>query len=178
MLAFTKTGTIEKILVRNVSFGVDEDLGTFMVPDKFDAKSFTIDIPFEVVNKLRPTSVCLVFTLTADCMQEGFANFTIQPWSEVEQTLVPYFVSFEVVGQVRGIALDDSGIVTSKDEVKLINVTFDSVGAGTCLEVDFKDGYVIAIGDEAFCKFWSRTANRPYVPGYEITSPMILDHVY
>jgi hypothetical protein len=43
------TGSIKVMRVRNVTDGIDDDLGEFIVTDQFDARSFVIEIPFEVV---------------------------------------------------------------------------------------------------------------------------------
>ena len=48
-------------------------------------------------------------------------------------------ITFEVVGQVRGMVLDDNREITAKDELKWFYLDFESIGAGTCVKIDFQD---------------------------------------
>ncbi|KAK8728463.1 hypothetical protein OTU49_017474, partial [Cherax quadricarinatus] len=44
-------------------------------------------------------------------------------------------LSLDIVGQIRVCQIDDFSIVTQKNEMKTFSITFESVGAGTCLIV-------------------------------------------
>ena len=111
-------------------------------------------------------------------MKEGTYNVTVQPWSSVVQNHYPVLVTIEIVGQVIGIKIDDNRIITNKDDNKWFTITFDSVGAGTCLALDYKDGYYVSYGDKEFCSSWGRTKNIPHVEGYVVEDPFLIDHVY
>ena len=55
---------------------------------------------------------------------------------------------------------------------------FDTVGAGTCVVIDYKDGYMAAYGDPNFCNLWSRSSTLPYVEGHEvIENPFLIDQM-
>ena len=56
--------------------------------------------------------------------------------------------------QVKVIQIDDFQLITSKEEPKNFEITFESLGTGTCMEVDFKDGAIKAYGDKSFCEEW------------------------
>jgi len=51
-----------------------------------------------------------------------------------------YNMSIEIVNKVQGPGIDDYQIITNKEQVKEFEITFNSVGARTCLLLDFKDG--------------------------------------
>ena len=84
-----------------------------------------------------------------------------------------------MVGLVQGILVDDFRIISNKEQVKWFEMKFDTVGAGTCVVIDYKDGYMAAYGDPNFCNLWSRSSILPYVEGHEvIENPFLIDHVY
>ena len=112
-------------------------------------------------------------------LQEGFFNITIQPWSPVHVDHDPILVQLEMVGLVQGVLVDDFRIITNKEQNKWFEIKFDAIGAGTCIVVDYKDGYIAAYGDPDFCSSWTRSASLSYVQGYEIIeNPFLIDHVY
>jgi hypothetical protein len=75
------------------------------------------------------------------------------------------------------IQIDDFQLITSKQEQKNFEVTFESLGTGTCMEVDFKDGAVKTYGDQSSCEEWLPDVR--YDPIYtEITSPLPLIYVF
>ena len=78
--------------------------------------------------------------------------------------------------QVRGLVLNDNNVVNTKGEVKWFNLDFESVGAGTCVKMDFGDGIIEAYGDQSYCNDWA--PDVPYVPGVEIENPTFISHVY
>ena len=51
-----------------------------------------------------------------------------------------YNMRIEIVNKVQGPGIDDYQIITNKEQVKEFEITFNSVGARTCLLLDFKDG--------------------------------------
>ena len=111
--------------------------------------------------------------------QEGPFNITIQPWSVVHQDHIPIWVQLETVGLVQGVLVDDFRIITNKEQNKWFEIKFDAVGAGTCVVIDYKDGFLAAYGDPSFCSSWSRSAHLPFFEGYEvIENPFLIDHVY
>ena len=70
-------------------------------------------------------------------------------------------------------------IITNKEQIKWFEIKFDAVGAGTCVVIDYKDGYMASYGDPDFCSSWSRSATVPFIEGYEtIGNPFLIDHVY
>lgn len=85
-------------------------------------------------------------------------------------------LTFEIVGQVRGLELDDSRIITAKGEVKWFFLDFESLGAGTCVFMDFKDGVTTTFGDEFFCNEWAPEV--PYTPGIDMVIPVTVTHTY
>lgn len=87
-----------------------------------------------------------------------------------------YTVSFEIVGQVRGLIIDDYQEVTSKEEEKWLYFDFESIGAGTCIHVNFDDGIVQTFGDAMFCAKWR--PNIEFVPGVDMINPVEIPHIY
>ena len=152
------TGTIETIVVNSVTDGVVALVNEYVVTDKFMASEFEIEM---------------------DLTEEGSFNYTFEPKSSLVNDYPPFPVEVEIVGQVRGIKLDDFEIITNIEETKNFEVTFDSVGAGACLGVDFGDGVQVAYGDQYFCQGWSRTSSFLFYEGYEtISNPFQFNHIY
>ena len=88
-----------------------------------------------------------------------------------------YNFQFEIVGKVRGAKIDDFQIITSKEQKKDFEITFDSIGAGTCMVIDFKDGAIKSYGDEAYCEEWKPDVK--YDPVFDaLTTPQPLTYVY
>ena len=107
--------------------------------------------------------------------QEGVHNVTVVAWNQV-QNATEALVTFEIVGQVRGIEIDDYNEITPKDELKWFYLDFESIGAGTCIFMDFQDGITQTFGDENYCEEWAPDVE--YVPGVEMTLPVIITHTY
>ena len=79
--------------------------------------------------------------------------------------------------QVKVIKIDDFQLITSKEYPKNFEITFESLGTGTCMEIDFKDGAVKAYGDKTYCEEW--IPDIRYDPVFtEITSPLPLTYVF
>ena len=70
----------------------------------------------------------------------------------------------------------DSNIITSKEENKWFSLEFESVGAGTCVVMDFNDGIVESYGDAIYCSEWA--PDVPYIAGVQVNNPMEFPHVY
>ena len=88
-----------------------------------------------------------------------------------------YNLTFEIVGKVTNIKIDDFQLITSKEQPKNFEITYDSLGTGTCMEVDFKDGAVKTYGDQSFCEEW--LPDLRYDPVFdEITSPLALVYIF
>eukprot|EP00094_Tigriopus_californicus_P011733 TCALIF_11336-PA protein Name:"Similar to lov-1 Location of vulva defective 1 (Caenorhabditis elegans)" AED:0.02 eAED:0.02 QI:96/0.94/0.83/1/0.71/0.80/36/119/3138 len=147
-------GTIEVITFWNRTNGNDTFLGDYNVTDKFNCKEFRVNIPFR---------------------EEGFYNVTVRAKNELQES-EEHTVTFEIVGQVRGMIIDDYQEVTSKEEEKWLYFDFESIGAGTCIHVDFKDGIVQTFGDAMFCAMWRPDVE--YVPGVDMINPIEIPHVY
>ena len=50
------------------------------------------------------------------------------------------FLTFEMVGKVKGPLIDDFQIISNKEQEKEFEISFESIGSGSCMVVDFKDG--------------------------------------
>lgn len=139
------------------------------------------------------------FRISLNFSDEGWHNVTVVAknffFTENETLLdevYTYNLTFEIVGkveigfwqsnhnlcsQVKVIQIDDFQLITSKEEPKNFEITFESLGSGTCMEVDFKDGAVKAYGDKSFCEEW--LPDIRYDPVYsEIVSPLPLVYVF
>ncbi|XP_069977559.1 polycystin family receptor for egg jelly [Penaeus vannamei] len=82
---------------------------------------------------------------------ETFLNLTVYAVNMFQSVPVDLFV--EIVGQVRVGIIDDFAIVTGKNETKTFEVSFESLGGGTCLVIDFGDSSpLVAYGEEITCK--------------------------
>lgn len=102
-------------------------------------------------------------------------NITVRAWNRL-QNATDSLVTFEIVGQVRGIKVDDNNEITSKDEVKWFYIDFESIGAGTCIFMDFQDGIKQTFGDETFCAEWAPEVE--YIPGVPMVLPVTITHTY
>ena len=49
-------------------------------------------------------------------------------------------LSFEMVGKVKGPLIDDYQIISNKAQEKEFEISFETIGSGSCMVVDFKDG--------------------------------------
>ena len=78
-----------------------------------------------------------------------------------------------------GLKVDDKGKIGSKDETKIFYVSFESLGSGGCLLIDYKDETKKSYGDKYFCTVeWEKAADYQYVDGVELQNPMTITHVY
>ena len=53
---------------------------------------------------------------------------------------VEFNLTFEMVSKVKGPKIDDFQIITNRKQPKMFEITFESLGSGTCMVIDFKDG--------------------------------------
>ena len=109
-------------------------------------------------------------------LKEGEYNITVIAKNslDVEAKLI---LGFEIVGKVRGIKIDDFQIITTKKQTKDFEISFESVGAGTCVVVDFKDGSLRTFGDEIYCQEWQPDVR--YDPTFvALGSSQTLSHVF
>ena len=110
------------------------------------------------------------------CMQEGDHNVTVMARNELQED-IEYHLQFEIVGKVRGVRIDDFQIITSKEQRKEFEISFESIGAGTCILVDFKDGGIKTFGDKVYCEMWQPDVR--YDPLFEsLTTPQLLYYTY
>ena len=49
-------------------------------------------------------------------------------------------LTFEMVGKVKGPLIDDFQIISNKEQEKDFEISFESIGSGSCMVLDFKDG--------------------------------------
>nr|XP_045602514.1 uncharacterized protein LOC123760774 [Procambarus clarkii] len=68
---------------------------------------------------------------------ETVVNMTVHAVNKFQS--VPYLLYVEIVGTIRQCLIDDYSDVKPKNEEKTFEVSFESVGAGTCLVVDWGD---------------------------------------
>ena len=92
------------------------------------------------------------------------------------QEVAPFLMTFEMVGQVRGMVLDDRQVVTVAEEAKWFFLEFESIGALTCVLMDYDDGVVETFGDEYYCQEWMPGID--FVPDIDMTPPILISHVY
>ena len=109
-------------------------------------------------------------------IQEGFYNVTVVARNGLEDPF-EYPLYFEIVLKVKVIKIDDFQLITSKEQNKKFEVTFDSIGSDTCMVIDFDDGTVKSFGDRLYCKEWQ--PNVKYDPTFEkIESPQAINYIY
>ena len=102
-------------------------------------------------------------------------------------------LKLELVSRVRGPRLEDWQIITGVDEEKKFEVSFESVGAGTCLLLDWADGLEDTYGEPSWCSQWQpgvRWQTYSFSKGYltdlgryhptvpVIGSPQPLSHIF
>ena len=59
----------------------------------------------------------------------------------------------------------------------MFEITFESVGAGTCMVIDFKDGALKSFGDKTYCEEWQPDVK--YDPVFTaLTTPQPLTHTF
>ena len=86
-------------------------------------------------------------------------------------------MTFEMVAKVTGAIIDDYQLITNKEQTKEFEISFDSVGSGSCMIIDFKDGSVKSYGDKSFCEEWQPDIKYdPVLVGLE--TPLTISHVY
>ena len=89
----------------------------------------------------------------------------------------PSHLYFEIVLKVQVIKIDDNQIITSKEQNKRFDVTFDSLGSDTCMVIDFNDGTVKSFGDRLYCKEWQPKVK--YDPVFEeLSNPQVINYIY
>ena len=128
----------------------------------------------KLVIKFYKVSQCSVAKCPS-AFQEGWLNISVTA-ENLNQTTEPYMMTFEMIGQVRGLIVDDGNVITSKGQNKWFELTFESIGAGTCIMMDFADGIVQTFGEEWFCLEWQ--PDIEFVPGVPLTEPVSIEHVY
>ena len=63
-------------------------------------------------------------------------------------------LSFEMVGKVKGPLIDDFQIISNKEQEKEFEISFESIGSGSCMVVDFKDGSMKVSCKLGLCMIW------------------------
>ncbi|KAK7075310.1 hypothetical protein SK128_002074 [Halocaridina rubra] len=103
---------------------------------------------FEVVDLFNP--IANFFHYHFDV--EEFLNLTVIAVNIFETVKVDIFI--EMVGQVRIIQINDFSVITEKNESKTFEISYESLGGGTCLVVDWGDSQPLALdayGEESTC---------------------------
>ena len=86
-------------------------------------------------------------------------------------------MSFEIVKKVQVVKIDDFQIITSKEETKRFQLSYDSMGTDACAVVDYDDGSERSYGDPGFCKEWQPKVK--YDPVFsDLESPQIISKIY
>lgn len=60
--------------------------------------------------------------------------------------------------------------------MKNFSASFQSLGDGACMFVDFKDGNQRTYGDQYFCSLWK--SGIQFEPGMPIKNPFLFNHTY
>ncbi|MPC47655.1 hypothetical protein E2C01_041409 [Portunus trituberculatus] len=110
-------------------------------------------------------------------LMETFINLTVTAVNEFENVSVDLFL--EIVGNVRGCQLNDFDLVTAKGEAKTLEVTFESVGGGTCLLINYGDSIPLvphAFGDDLTCT--TEYPHAIYSATPELDVALNFTHVY
>lgn len=103
-------------------------------------------------------------------------NFTVTARNS-EEVIIYHLPEIEIVGPMKGLAVTDNGIVTTKAQRKWFYIEFANLGNYACLTVDYKDGVEESYGDEHYCRQWKPGVK--YVElDYGLENPMQLDHTY
>ena len=100
---------------------------------------------------------------------------TVVGWNHLQES-DEFLVTFEMVGQVRGLVLSDNEEVTKIDEVKWFYLDFESLGATTCIHMDYADGVQKTYGDEYYCKIWMPEVEYEY--GVVLEMPVMITHTF
>ncbi|XP_042202975.1 uncharacterized protein LOC121853101 [Homarus americanus] len=90
-------------------------------------------LTYLVEDKLNPTTKSFNFFHG----EEAVLEMTMLAINQFEA--VPFNFTIEIVGMIRGPIIDDFSIVTDKDELKHFQVSFESLGGGTCIAVHWND---------------------------------------
>ena len=67
---------------------------------------------------------------------------------------VSQVVSFEMVGKVKGPLIDDFQIISNKAQEKEFEISFETIGSGSCMVIDFKDGSMKVCWKLGLCMIW------------------------
>ncbi|XP_068213289.1 polycystin-1-like [Palaemon carinicauda] len=142
-------------------FPLDKNTSFFPLMSQGSVKTYTLTytetdeliVTLETTNQFKP----LAHHLSTHFNEEGVFNVTITAANVFET--VSFDVSVEILGMIRGLVLDDYGIVTKQDQEKRFNVTFQTMGGQACMLVNWgDDSFVSTFGPEATCKeryFWA-----------------------
>ncbi|XP_071550540.1 polycystin-1-like [Panulirus ornatus] len=151
-------GTVELYTVIHTN-NMSEIL-TFQVADPFLPKANPFHYHFDFVSFiLFYFNSCLQihFSSTERKLKhthtETFLNLTVIAMNIFENVTVDLFL--EIVGEVRLCQIEDFSEVTEKEETKTFLISFESLGGGTCLLVDWDDTDPIvseAYGEKTTCQ--------------------------
>jgi hypothetical protein len=169
------SGTVETLSFINMTNGNETLIANVTVDDKFNCKDFRYSIQFPDVIRHVYSTRNVQMIMTVMCLQEGFHNLSVIASNRL-QNFTADVLTFEIVGQVRGLEITDDRVMTSKDEMKWFFLNFESIGAGTCVTMDFQDGIKQSFGDELYCAEWA--PGIEYIPGIAMVPPVTITHPY
>ncbi|XP_063601108.1 uncharacterized protein LOC134777199 [Penaeus indicus] len=153
---------------RNLTFYPSMVMGTV---DEFTLEhNGTVVAQFEVEDPLNPTLT--TFDYYYD--QEVEIIVTVRAINFFES--VPFDFVMLIVGEVKGLKLDDYSVTTGKNETKTLLVTFESIGGSTCLVVSWGDATMTSYGDFFTCT--SENMNITYETEPYLDVSMNVTHVY
>ena len=106
---------------------------------------------------------------------EVFLNITVLAINEFETKSVDLFL--EIVGQVRVLKINDYAIVSKPGEDKFFEITFESIGGGTCLILSWGEGTPLqAFGEELTCR--TNFSHAVYNPEPQLDISMNFTQLY
>ncbi|XP_068233382.1 polycystin-1-like [Palaemon carinicauda] len=142
-------------VIRN-QFPMDRNLTFFPVMSHGTVDTYEIQFTvngsqiftFTVVDRFMPTADFFYYHFNL----ETLLNLTVTAVNIFERVPVDIFV--EILEQVKLAQIDDFAIVTGKEEEKEFKISFETLGGGTCLVVDWGDTDPLLLdsfGDEYNC---------------------------
>lgn len=108
---------------------------------------------------------------------ESILNLTVTASNEFQDVSIDLLV--EIVGKVRSCVLSDFNMVTAKGESKTIQVSFESIGGGTCLLFDYGDSLPLvphSYGEKDTCD--TEFQHAIYHADPELDMALNFTHVY
>ncbi|XP_064105654.1 uncharacterized protein LOC135215142 [Macrobrachium nipponense] len=158
---------------RNLTFYPSMSHGTV---DSYEVE-FTVNgsqiLTYTVIDRFKPIDNPFYHHFNV----EALLNLTVYAVNIFERVPVDIFV--EILEQVKIAQIDDFSIVTGKDELKTFGISFETLGGGACLVVDWGDSNPLLLdsfGDEYNCKL--NFSYATYYPGVTLQLENTFTHTY